>query len=72
MTMKLSLVRSMAAAFALLGSANLAAAASCGNGAGGFEAWKGRTAEELRGRFGGRAIAALEGTRYNAATIGTM
>ena len=55
---------------ALLGSTQLAAAASCGNGAGGFEAWKQEFSQEAQGRVGGRAIAALEGTHYNAATIG--
>ena len=55
-------------ALALLGSNGMAAA--CGSGPGGFEAWKSQTAEGLRGRFGGRAIAALEGTHYNFATIG--
>lgn len=65
-----SRIRLIAVVLALLCSAELAAAASCGNGAGGFEAWKRQTAEEVRGRFGGRAIAALEGARYNSATIG--
>ncbi len=61
---------SMVGAWALLGSTGLAAAASCGNGAGGFEDWKRQTVEESRGRFGGTATAALEGTHYNHATIG--
>lgn len=63
-------MRVMAGVLVLLGSTQLAAAASCGNGPGGFEAWKRQTAEELQGRFGGRAIAALEDTHYNFATIG--
>ena len=60
----------VAVALALLGSTGLAAAASCGNGSGGFEGWKRQIAEEARGRAGETAIAALEGTHYNFATIG--
>lgn len=67
--MKIPRLRLIIGALALLGSDNLAAAAACGNGPGGFEAWKSQTAEELRGRHGGAAIAALEDTRYNTATI---
>jgi membrane-bound lytic murein transglycosylase B len=59
-----------AVVLALLGSTGHAAAASCGNGPGGFEGWKGQFAMEARGRVGGTAIAALEGTHYNTATIG--
>ena len=68
--MRTSRIRAMAGALALLASTGLAEAASCGNGAGGFEAWKSEFAQEARGRVGGRAIAALEGTHYNTATIG--
>ncbi|MCX7899352.1 MAG: lytic murein transglycosylase [Methylocystis sp.] len=46
-----------------------AQAASCGNGAGGFENWKQEFAQEAQGRFGQRAIDALMSTKYNAATI---
>ncbi len=55
---------------ALLGSTELAAAASCGNGVSGFESWKRQFSEEVRGRFGATAIGALERTHYNFATIG--
>lgn len=64
---------SAVAAFALAGAiaaVSPAHAARCGNGAGGFEAWKEDFAEEARGRgVGASAIAALMGTRYNSATI---
>jgi membrane-bound lytic murein transglycosylase B len=55
---------------ALLGSPGPAAAASCGDGASGFEDWKRQFSMEARGKVGGTAIAALEGTHYNSATIG--
>ncbi len=58
-------------ALALLCSTSLAAAASCGNGPGGYEAWKRQFAEEARGQVGERALSALEGTRYSARTIGS-
>ena len=67
--MKIPRSRLTMVALSLLCSKELASAASCGNGAGGFEAWKSQIAEEMRGRHGGGAIAALEGTRYNTATI---
>ncbi len=60
----------LVAGAAMLGWTGLAEAASCGNGPGGFEAWKREFAQEAQGRVGERAIAALEGTHYNAATIG--
>ncbi|MBE7220371.1 MAG: lytic murein transglycosylase, partial [Caulobacteraceae bacterium] len=63
-------IRLVSGVLALLGSTGLAQAASCGNGAAGFEAWKRQFVEEARGRVGERAIEALEGTHYNAATIG--
>ena len=69
--MKISRGLFVAALLALAGPTGPAAAASCGNGPGGFEAWKRQTVEEVRGRFGGAAIAALEGTHYNSATIGS-
>jgi membrane-bound lytic murein transglycosylase B len=61
-----------AAALALatsLCAASPASAARCGNGGGGFEAWKQEFAEEARGRVGSAGIDALMGTHYNAATI---
>ncbi len=60
------------AAFAAFASmASQADAAQCGNGPGGFEAWKTQFAEEARGRgVSANAISALMGTRYNSATIG--
>lgn len=67
--MKVSRICAVAGALALLGSTGPVMAAACGNGPGGFEAWKSQTAEELRGSVGGRAIEALEGTHYNTATI---
>lgn len=54
----------------MLGWTGLAQAASCGNGPGGFEAWKREFAQEAQGQVGGTAMAALEGTHYNSATIG--
>lgn len=60
-----------AAALALGMSAGAAAAAPrCGNDAGGFNAWKGEFRKEAAARgHGQRALAALDGTRYNTATI---
>ncbi len=63
-------IRLVVGVSALSGSVGGAAAASCGNGAGGYEGWKRQITEEARGRFSGAAIAALEGTHYNHATIG--
>lgn len=59
------------AAFAgMVVAAPPAFAARCGNGAAGFENWKGEFAEEARGRgIGGAGVAALLATHYNAATI---
>lgn len=53
-----------------LGAAAPAQAARCGNGAGGFEAWKQAFAEEARGRVGASGVDALMDTHYNSATIG--
>ncbi len=53
----------------LLCSTGLAAAASCGNSPGGFEAWKRQFAEESRGQVGEKAMSALISTRYSARTI---
>ena len=54
---------------AALCAAAPAQAARCGNGEGGFEAWKQEFAEESRGRHGETAIDALMSTHYNAPTI---
>jgi membrane-bound lytic murein transglycosylase B len=59
----------LAIAATILGAAP-AQAARCGNGAGGFEAWKQEFAEEARGRVGSAGIDALMDTHYNSATIG--
>jgi len=48
-----------------------AEAAQCGNGAGGFEAWKQQFSGEARAKgIGGAGISALMGTNYASATIG--
>lgn len=60
----------LAAAAATLISAGAAQAAQCGNGAGGFDAWKQAFAREAQGKVGPTAISALMGTTYNHATIG--
>jgi membrane-bound lytic murein transglycosylase B len=47
-----------------------ALAATCGNGAGGFEAWKQQFAAEARAKgVGGAGLAALQQTTYASATI---
>lgn len=47
-----------------------ASAAQCGNGPGGFEAWKQQFAGEARAKgIGGAGVAALMGTNYARATI---
>ena len=58
------------ATVAWTGLGGAAQAAQCGNGAGGFEAWKQQYSAEARGRVGPAAIAALQGTSYAHATIG--
>lgn len=58
-----------AVALAAIGGAAPAQAARCGNGPGGFEAWKQDFAGEARGRVGSAAIDALMNTHYNSATI---
>lgn len=63
--------RVAAVVLALLGSMTGASAATCGNRANGFEAWKGQFIEEARGKVGERAMSALESTHYSAATIGS-
>lgn len=64
-------IRILAAATALAAvlTAGTAQAASCGNNAAGFEAWKSEFAREAQGRFGERALSALKGTQYAVATI---
>jgi membrane-bound lytic murein transglycosylase B len=58
-----------AALVALLGAGE-AMAAQCGNGPGGFEAWKQQFANEARAQgIGGAGISALMNTHYNAPTI---
>ena len=63
-------MRGLLGLLALFASAGGATAASCGNGAGGFEEWKRQTVTEARGSYGATAIAALEDTHYNHSTIG--
>ncbi|MGY2050040.1 lytic murein transglycosylase [Methylobacterium sp. JK268] len=50
-------------------TAGAARAAQCGNGPGGFEAWKREFAEEARGRASAASLQALMGTSYSGATI---
>jgi membrane-bound lytic murein transglycosylase B len=64
----LTAVLSTIAVLACLGSK--AEAAQCGNGAGGFEAWKQQFAGEARAKgVGAAGISALMGTNYAQATI---
>ena len=56
-----------AAAIAFAGAAN---AATCGNTSAGFETWKEQFSQEAKGRVNASAIAALQTTHYNTATIG--
>jgi membrane-bound lytic murein transglycosylase B len=69
--MKMNSVFSSAAfAVVLAGLASQAHAAQCGNGPGGFEAWKQQFAAEARAKgIGGAGVAALEQTHYAQATI---
>ncbi|MFY9627328.1 MAG: lytic murein transglycosylase [Methylocystis sp.] len=56
------------AALGLMGAK--ADAAQCGNGPGGFEAWKTAFASEARARgVGSAGVSAIMGTNYNSATI---
>jgi lytic murein transglycosylase len=60
----------VAALFVFGLSAGMAEAARCGNGAGGFEAWKRDFSREAASRgVGKRGLSALSGTRYSTATI---
>src|SRR5689334_18078900 len=66
MTMRRALVSFVSVA--ILGST--AQAATCGNGPGGFEAWKPQFAQEARAKgVGAAGISALMGTSYASATI---
>src|SRR3569623_607416 len=57
-------------AMALLASAGAAGAATCGNGPGGFEAWKREFGAEAQGKgVGQTAISALKQANYASATI---
>lgn len=59
-----------AAALAVGLSAGVANAQQCGNNANGFNAWKAEFRKQAANRgVGQRGIAALDGTRYNTATI---
>ena len=59
------------AAAAVFATAGAAGAAQCGNGPGGFEAWKREFAAEARQKgVGASAMSALMGTSYATATIG--
>jgi membrane-bound lytic murein transglycosylase B len=65
------LTRAALTALALMITLGAAAhAAQCGNGPGGYEAWKSAFAEEARAKgVGGNAISALMQTNYASATI---
>jgi membrane-bound lytic murein transglycosylase B len=68
--MKSRLVSSAAFAVVLSALTTQAHAAQCGNGPGGFEAWKQAFAAEARAKgIGGAGISALEQTHYASATI---
>lgn len=61
---------SIAVVAALFSMASSAYAAQCGNGPGGFEAWKSAFAEEARAKgIGGAGVSALMATHYNSPTI---
>jgi membrane-bound lytic murein transglycosylase B len=64
-------IATFAACAVLVGLAPNVQAAQCGNGPGGFEAWKREFAAEAqaKGGIGGAGIAALEQTNYASATI---
>lgn len=66
-----AMTRMLAAAMLALGlSTGMAYAQQCGNTSSGFNAWKADFARQAAARgHGQRAIAALNGTRYNDATI---
>jgi len=63
-------IATFAAWAVLMGLAPAVQAAQCGNGPGGFEAWKREFAAEAQAKgIGGAGIAALEQTNYASATI---
>ena len=63
-------IASFAAWAVLAGLSPNAQAAQCGNGPGGFEAWKRAVASEAQAKgIGGAGIAALQQTNYASATI---
>ncbi len=65
-----SSILTLAALAGLLSAAGGAGAAQCGNGAGGFEAWKREFSAEARGRgVGAAGVAAIQGANYSTATI---
>src|SRR5512135_2434365 len=68
--MKSRIVSSAAFAVVLSAFTAQAHAAQCGNGPGGFEAWKQQFAAEARAKgIGGAGLSALEQTHYASATI---
>ena len=62
--------RIAAGAIAALVIGSGAQAATCGNSAGGFEAWKAAFSQEARSRVGAAGIAALQSASYAHNTIG--
>ena len=67
---RISSAAALAVAISLCGAASQANAAQCGNGPGGFEAWKQQFAGEARAKgIGGAGITAVEQANYASATI---
>ena len=66
-----AMTKVLAAAMLALGlSSGAAYAQACGNTSSGFEAWKSQFRQQAQSRgFGQRALAALDGTKYNNPTI---
>lgn len=66
-----AMMKVVAGAVLALGLSSAAAyAQACGNTADGFETWKSQFRQQAQSRgLGQRALAALDGTRYNTATI---
>src|SRR5690606_29072098 len=71
MRMMRTMSKALAAALLSIGlSAGVAEAARCGNDGSGFNAWKTEFRAQAQSRGAGqRALQALDGTRYNTATI---
>ncbi|WP_298255617.1 lytic transglycosylase domain-containing protein [Bradyrhizobium sp.] len=70
MKSRVASLAAFAAAAVVSGWSSQALAARCGNGPGGFEAWKPLFATEARAKgIGGAGISALEQTHYASATI---